>query len=62
MTKHRKRTERRLHYRALAEGYKILKPKVAESFQMAADYYDGRDPPIDPPPDNDKVSKDEHRK
>jgi hypothetical protein len=48
MTKRRKRTERGLHYRALAEGYKVLKPAVAGSFESAAEHYDHSDPPLEP--------------
>jgi hypothetical protein len=45
MTKRRKRTERGLYYRALAEGYKILNPTVADSFELAAEHDDRSDPP-----------------
>jgi hypothetical protein len=48
MTKRHKRTERGSYYRALAEGYKVLKPTVADSFQSAADHYDQNDPPLEP--------------
>jgi hypothetical protein len=48
MTKQRSRTQRGLHYQALAEGYKILRPGVAESFRLAAEHYDQADPPLDP--------------
>jgi hypothetical protein len=37
-----------LHYRALAEGYKVLKPAVAGSFESAAEHYDHSDPPLEP--------------
>ena len=59
MTKRRKRTFRGSHYRALAEGYKILNPTVAESFQLAAEHYDHYDPALDVPPDDNKASEGE---
>ena len=39
---------RRVHrYRALAYGLKILKSPIADSFEVAADYYDSSNPPPD---------------
>ena len=46
MQKPRKHTRRGAHYRALAEGYSILNPSIAESFRHAADHYDNTDPPL----------------
>ena len=46
MKTRRKRTVRGTEYRALAEGYAILKSPVAESFGQAADHYDETDPPV----------------
>ncbi len=45
MTK--RQTQRGLHYRALAEGYRALKPQVAASYKLAADHYDHNDPPLE---------------
>ena len=59
MTKHRKRTERGLHYRALAEGYKVLNPSLAGSFQSAAEHYDHSDPPVELVPETGKTGGDE---
>lgn len=47
MHKPRKRTRRGAHYRALAQGYAMLNSPVADSFHLAADYYDHADPPLD---------------
>jgi hypothetical protein len=54
MTKRQTRTRRGLRYQALAEGYKLLKPEVAKSYQLAADHYDRSDPPLDLVADADK--------
>jgi hypothetical protein len=62
MTKHRKRTERGLHYRALAEGYKVLRPTVADSFGSAAEYYDQSDPPLEPEAKPGKAGDDERER
>jgi hypothetical protein len=43
------KSPRRGHrYRALAYGLKILKSPAADSFEVAADYYDSSNPPPDP--------------
>jgi hypothetical protein len=57
MTKRQTRTRRGLRYQALAEGYKLLKPEVAKSYQLAADHYDRSDPPLDLVADADKRGK-----
>ena len=57
MKKRRKRTVRGTEYRALAEGYAILKSPVAESFGQAADHYDETDPPAEAPTGTDKVTE-----
>jgi hypothetical protein len=49
------RTERGLRYQALAEGYKLLKPELAETYQFAADYYDHSDPSLV------ETNEDEHK-
>ena len=46
MSKSRKRTRRGGHYRALAEGYEMLKSPLAGSFYRAAEHYDQTDPPV----------------
>ena len=58
----RKRTERGLHYRALAEGYKILNPTVAASFELAAEHYDQSDPPLALVAETGKAGDDEREK
>ena len=62
MTKRRKRTERGLHYRALAEGYKVLKPTVAGSFERAAEHYDQSDPPLELVAETGKAGGDERER
>jgi len=62
MTNRRKRTERGLHYRALAEGYKILNPTVADSFELAAEHYDRSDPPLERVAETGKAGDDERDK
>ena len=62
MTKRRKRTERGLHYRALAEGYKLLNPTVADSFELAAEHYDRSDPPLERVAKTGKAWGDEREK
>jgi hypothetical protein len=59
MTKRRKRTERGSHYRALAEGYKVLNPTVADSFELAAEHYDQSDPPLELAADTGEAGGDE---
>jgi hypothetical protein len=49
MSKSRKRTCRGAHYRALAEGYEMLKSPLAGSFYRAAEHYDQTDPPVAAP-------------
>jgi hypothetical protein len=51
MSKSRKRTRRGAHYRALAEGYEMLKSPLAGSFYQAAELYDQVDPPVAAPAD-----------
>jgi hypothetical protein len=48
-TKSRKRTFRGLQYQKMAEGYKLLRSPVADSYHAAAEHYREVDPPIDPP-------------
>ena len=43
MAKRYRRTQRGAHYQALAEGYKVLNPTLASSFQSAAEHYDHSD-------------------
>ena len=62
MTKRRKRTERGFHYRALAEGYKILNRSVAGSFQSAAEHYDQSDPPLELVAETGKAGNDERER
>ena len=45
LSKSRKRTLRGAHFRALAEGYAVLKSPLAGSFYRAAEYYDQTDQP-----------------
>jgi hypothetical protein len=49
MSKSRKRTRRGAHYRALAEGYAMLKSPLAGSFYRAAEHYDQTDQPVAAP-------------
>jgi hypothetical protein len=55
--KSHRRTRRGAHYRALAEGYSILNPSIAESFRHAADHYDNADPPLDMETEVDELRK-----
>ena len=57
MKKLRKHSRRGAHYRALAEGYSMLNPSVAESFRHAADYYDNTDPPFETEVEDDELRK-----
>jgi hypothetical protein len=45
--KSHKRTHRGVKYDALAEGYKILKSPLADSFSAAAEHYEKADAPND---------------
>ena len=56
MKKPRKRTRRGRYYRALADGYAILKSPVAGSFGRAADHYEETDPPAEAPTEANKVT------
>ena len=47
MRKRQRHTKRGLYYQALAEGYKLLKPGVADTYQLAADYYEHSDLPVE---------------
>jgi hypothetical protein len=47
----RKRTFRGLQYQKMAEGYKLLRSPVADSYHAAAEHYREVDPPIDPAPE-----------
>ena len=51
MSKSRKGIRRGAHYRALAEGYEMLKSPLAGSFYRAAEHYDQADPPVVVPAD-----------
>jgi hypothetical protein len=61
MSKSRKRTRRGAHYRALAEGYEILKSPLAGSFYQAAEHYDQTDPPAAAPADTKDAEIEEER-
>jgi len=58
MSKSRKRTA---HYRALAEGYEMLKSPLAGSFYRAAEHYDQADPPVVVPADPKDAEIEEER-
>jgi hypothetical protein len=59
----RKRTHRGLHYRALAEGSKLMNSPVAGSFEAAAEHFDQSDPPLEAPDDPivPNAKKEEHK-
>jgi hypothetical protein len=62
MSKSRKRTRRGAQYRALAEGYEMLKSPLAGSFyRAAAEYYDQTDPPVAAPADTKNAEIEEER-
>jgi hypothetical protein len=49
MRKLRERPHRGHHYRQLAEGYRVLKSPLAETFSAAAEHYQESDPPVESP-------------
>ena len=49
LAKSRKRTYRELQYQKMADGYRLLRSPVADSYSAAAQHYQQADPPIDPP-------------
>ena len=61
MTKSRKRTRRGDHFRALAEGYGMLKSPLAGSFYRAAEHYDQTDQPVVAPADTKDAEIEEER-
>ena len=61
MGKSRKRTRRGAQYRALAEGYEMLKLPLAGSFYQAAEYYDQADPQVAAPADTKDAEIEEGR-
>ena len=61
MSKSRKRTRRGTHYRAVAEGYAMLKSPLAGSFYRAAEHYDQTDPPAAAPADTKEAETEEER-
>jgi hypothetical protein len=61
MSKSRKRTRRGTQYRALAEGYEMLKSPLAGSFYQAAEYYDRTDSPVTAPADTIDAQIEEER-
>jgi hypothetical protein len=61
MSKSRKRTRRGAHFRALAEGYEMLKSPLAGSFYQAAEYYDQTDLPVAAPEDTKDAEIEEER-
>ena len=61
MSKSRKRTRRGAQYRALAEGYEMLKLPLAGSFYQAAEYYDQADPQVAAPADTKDAEIEEER-
>ena len=46
MKKPRKRTRRGIKFDALADGYKILKSPLAQTFRATAEHFDETDPPV----------------
>jgi hypothetical protein len=54
LAKTRKRTYRELQYRKMAEGYRLLKSPVADSYHAAAEHYRENDPPLDAPASHDQ--------
>ena len=61
MSKSRKRTRRGTQYRALAEGYEMLKSPLAGSFYQAAEYYDRTDSSVTAPADTKDAEIEEER-
>jgi hypothetical protein len=54
LVKPRKRTYRELHYRKMADGYRLLKSPVADSYHAAAEHYQQSDASIDAPSSHDE--------